>query len=203
MHSPFRPLPGSGHPRRGLFIDRWGTLFELPGKGYASRFEQAEFTPGAMDALFRAGQSGWTLYLVGNEASVAFGRLSLSKWEAFEQDMLEHLRSHGIPIQRSYACTDHPAGSGSHAKDSVFLFPNTGCLYHAAQVDGIALRHSWVIGDSSLELVAGWRAGCRLAGVRTGLGLTDGQLDVEPDIVDTTLAGVLAEVTAAEHIPHS
>lgn len=202
MHSPFRPLPGSGHSRRGLFIDRWGTLFELPGKGFSSRFEETQFTPGAMDALFRAGQSGWTLYLVGNETSVAFGRLSLSRWEAFEADMLEHLRSHGIPIQRSYACTDHPAGAQAHAKDSVFLFPNTGCLYHAAQVDGIELRRSWVIGDSSLELVAGWRAGCRLAGVRTGLGLADGQLDVEPDVVDATLADVLAEVTAAEHIPH-
>jgi len=200
MHSPFRPLPGSGHPSRGLFIDRWGTLFELPSKGFTARFDAAEFTPGAMDALFKAGQSGWTLYLVGNEASVAFGRLSMAKWEAFEQDMLEHLRSHGIPIQRSYACTDNPAGTKPHDQDSVFLFPNTGCLYHAAQVDGIDLRHSWVIGDSSLELVAGWRAGCRLAGVSTGLALADGQLDVEPDISNATLAEVLAEVNAGEHI---
>ena len=112
------------------------------------------------------------------------------------------LRSHGIPIQRSYSCTDHPSGTKLHAKDSVFLFPNTGCLYHAAQVDGIDLRRSWVIGDSSLELVAGWRAGCRLAGVRTGLGLADGQIDVEPDITNETLADVLSEVTASEHIPH-
>jgi histidinol phosphatase-like enzyme len=114
--------------------------------------------------------------------------------------MLEHLRSHGVPIQRSYVCTDNPAGSKPHDKDSVFMFPNTGCLYHAAQVDGIDLRRSWVIGDSSLELVAGWRAGCRLAGVQTGLALADGQLDVDPDITSPTLAEVLTEVTAGEHI---
>lgn len=200
MRSPFRPLPGSGPPPRGLFIDRWGTLLELPTQGYAARFEPERLTSEALNLLFRAGQAGWNLYLLGNEDSVAFGKLPLSKWETFERDLLDHLRAHGVPIRRCYACTDHPEGRPPHDKDSVFLLPNTGALYHAAQVDGIVLDQSWVIGDSTLELVAGWRAGCRLAGVGTGLALSDGAFPVDPEIFGPTLATVLSEITQGEGV---
>lgn len=201
MHSSFPPLPGSGAPPRGIFIDRWGTLLELPRQGFLSRFERTEFIPGAIDALFHAGQAGWNLYLIGNEEAVAFGRLSEEKWNALEHDLLAHLRANGIRIKRNYASIDHPQGVPPHDKDSVFHLPNTGALYHAAQVDGIVLRQSWVIGDGSLELVAGWRASCRLAGVRTGEGLRDGLLQVDPEILANDLAEALREVTSGEHVP--
>jgi histidinol phosphatase-like enzyme len=181
-----------------LFIDRWGTLLELPEQGFVNRLEDARFTPGAIDAMFRAGQAGWMLYLVGNEQSVAHGRQTLEDWESFERALLEHLRTLGIPIQRSYACTDDPQGVEPYTKDSVFLLPNTGTLYHAAQVDGIILDQSWVVGDSSLELVAGWRASCRLAGVRTGLAVKDGKFPVDPELYADDLAHVLGEVTSGE-----
>ena len=201
MRSPFSPLPGAGPPARGLFIDRWGTLLELPQRGFVSRFENARFTPGALDAMFHAGQAGWSLYLIGNEKSVAHGELALEQWQVFERDLLDHLRSHGVPIRRCYACTDDPEGVPPHTKDSVFFLPNTGGLYHAAQVDGIILDQSWVIGDSTLELVAGWRASCRLAGVRTGLAVRDGRFPVDPEVMGDNLARVLREVTAGERIP--
>ena len=201
MQLPFSSLPGSGPSKRGLFIDRWGTLLELPEQGYVSSFEDARFTPGTLDALFHAGQAGWNLYLIGNESSVSQGKQPIETWVQFEQDMLEHMRSHGVTIKRSYACTDDPDGVPPHTKDSVFFLPNTGGLYHAAQVDGINLDQSWVIGDSSLELVAGWRASCRLAGVRTGMAVQDGNFPVDPEILAEDLASVLHEVTSGEHIP--
>lgn len=203
MHSPFSPLPGSGPPPRGLFIDRWGTLLELPEPGFVSRFEDARFTPGAVDALFHASQAGWNLYLIGNEDSVSSGQLELETWQGFEAELLDHLRSHGVPIKRCYACTDDPEAKPPHNQDSVFFLPKTGTLYHAAQVDGINLDQSWVIGDSSLELVAGWRASCRLAGVRTGLAVQDGMFPVDPEILADDLSGVLREVASGESVPRT
>lgn len=196
MRPPYRPLPGSGPPPRGLFIDRWGTLLDLPRQGFLSRFEPECFVPDAVDALFRASQAGWYVYLLGNEDSVAFGKLSLDRWQAFEDDLIAYLASHGVPVRRCYACTDHPEGVAPHDKDSVFLLPNTGALYHAAQVDGIVLDQSWVVGDSTLELVAGWRAGCRLAAVRTGLALSDDQYPLDPEIFERDLPSALREITA-------
>ena len=190
-------LPGTTPPARGLFIDRWGTLLELPGKGYEAQFDKARFTEGAVDLLFRAHQAGWKLYLLGNEDAVARGRLKLSTWETFETRMLEHLASLGAPIERCYACVDHPEhGKGKHLRDSVFLLPNTGAMYHAKQHDDIRLDQSWVIGDSTLELAAGWRAGCQTAGVRTGLGTEDGELAIDPKFISDDLAGALGEILA-------
>jgi histidinol phosphatase-like enzyme len=179
--SPFAPLPGTERSVRGLFVDRWGTLLDLPPRGSSLRFDPGKIFPGAVDALFRAQQAGWTVYLIGNEEAVAQGRWSDAAWERFEAALLQHLAAMGIDVARNYACLDHPEGVGAHCKPSVFLLPDTGLLYHAAQVDGVELRESWVVGDSSLELAAGGRAGCGTIGVRTGLALGDGRMKVEPD----------------------
>jgi phosphoglycolate phosphatase-like HAD superfamily hydrolase len=98
-------------------------------------------------------------------------------------------------VARNYACLDHPEGKGPHGKPSVFLLPDTGLLYHAAQVDGVHLDRSWVVGDSSLELTAGGRAGCRTLGVRTGQAFTDGLLGIEPDAVAEDLTEALMLLT--------
>ncbi len=193
MHHAYRHRPDT--VSRGLFIDRWGTLFERPRKGFLSSFDRVRFTPGALDALFMAGQAGWNLYLIGNEDSVAFGNLSQQKWETFERAMLAQLQKQGISITRNYACLENPAGEPPHNAESVFLLPNTGAFHHAAQVDGIDLRQSWVIGDSSLELVAGWRANCHLASVRTGESLKDGTFPVEPELSADNLAEALANLS--------
>ena len=193
MHNSYRHRPDT--TSKGIFIDRWGTLFERPRKGFLSSFDRVRFTPGALDALFMASQAGWNLYLIGNEDSVAFGNLSKEKWETFERAMLAQLRKQGIPIARNYACLENPAGAPPHNAESVFLLPNTGTFHHAAQVDGIDLRQSWVIGDSSLELVAGWRANCRLASVRTGEALKDGHYPVEPEFSTDCLAEALARLS--------
>jgi histidinol phosphatase-like enzyme len=143
--------------------------------------------------LFRAGQRGWSIYLIGNEEAVARGHLADTAWETLEQDLLERLRGQGVSIARHYACLDHPQGKGKHRRDSVFRFPNTGALYHAAQEDGIELRESWVISRATDELAAGWRVGCRTARIASDRGRGEG-LQVECPIVSGDLTSALAEV---------
>ena len=92
-----------------------------------------------------------------------------------------------------YEAVRPPRGKGKHQRDSVFRFPNTGALYHAAQEDAIELRESWVVSADTDELAAGWRAGCRTACVGTK-PRKQGDLAVEPDLAAGDLAGALAEV---------
>jgi len=42
--------------------------------------------------------------------------------------------------------------------------------------------------------VAGWRAGCRMAAVRTGLGLSDRAYEVDPEVFGRDLRSVLLEL---------
>ena len=185
---PGAPLPGTEPRARALFVDRWGTLLTPLAPQGEVAFDASWLVPGSVDALFRAQQSDWRIYLIGNEEAVAQGRMSDAAWERFEADLLGHLRGRGVSVVRNYACLDHPEGRGKHRRPSVFLLPDTGLLYHAAQADGVTLRESWVIGDSSLELAAGGRAGCRTLGVETGQACSDGAFEIDPDLAARDLA---------------
>jgi histidinol phosphatase-like enzyme len=192
------PLPGTELPPKALFVGRWGALLQRPKKGVCTRFSDAQFSPGALPLLFRAGQSGWKLYLIGNEEAVATGRMAESAWERFEADLLAHLSGQGIGIARHYACLDHVRGKGRRRRDSVFQFPNTGALYHAAQEDGIDLHRSWLVGDDAAELAAGWRAGCRVLRLTPTLRRPEDPA-AEADIVAPDLATALRELLSAVH----
>jgi len=181
-----------------MFIDRWGTLLETPRDGFARRAEDLRFLPGTLQALHRAARAGWNLYLLGNEEAVWTGALELEAWKGVEAGLLRTLTEAGVPIQRNYACLDHPKGIRGHDADTVFLLPNTGAFYHASHIDGVQLGKSWVIGDSTLELVAGWRSGCRMAGVRTGLALRDRAYHVDPELVGDTLPEVVLTLLQRE-----
>lgn len=192
--SPYPPLEGTVPAPRALFVDRWGTLLETPAAGFASTPAELRFHTGALDALFRASQAGWRIYLLGNEEAVAHGKLTLESWQAIEKKLLADLARAGVPVANNYVCLDHPEGVPERRNDSVYFLPNTGAFYHALHVDGVNLAKSWVIGDSTLELVAGWRAGCRMAAVRTGLGLSDRTFEVDPEVVGTDLRRVVLEL---------
>ncbi len=191
IRTPFAPLPGTTPRPRGLFVDRWGTLLDLPSLGYAREPGEVRFFPGVLPALFRAGRAGWNIYLLGNEEAVARGTLALDAWQAVEARILDTLASSGVSVTRHYACIDHPEGIPERRNDSVYLLPNTGAFYHAAHVEGVELGRSWVIGDSTIELVAGWRAGVRIAAVRTGLALGDRTFGVDPEMFEPDLSAVV------------
>ncbi len=182
-HLHHSPLPGTAPPNRGLFIDRWGTLFEQPDSEFCTSLDQVRFTPGVLEALFRASQARWSLYLIGNEDAVAQGRFPEARWKSLEGEIHAELARHGISFRRNYTCISDPEkGVGALCKDSVYRLPNTGPFYHAAHTDSMVLDHCWVIGDSSLELVAGWRAGCKTLGLSSGAGVKDGTYQVDPDL---------------------
>lgn len=191
----YSPLPGTQAPERALFVKRWGTL--LRPRGEWSPFDPSLFVPGAVDALFRAVQAGWHVYLIGNEEDVAFGRCSDEDWLAFEAALLAHLTAHGVHVARCYATLDHPVGKGRHRRKSVFLLPDTGIFFHALQHDGVQLSESWVIGDATPELAAGERAGCRVARVDEPGGADDPELHVDPQVRATTLVEVLDSLAHA------
>jgi D-glycero-D-manno-heptose 1,7-bisphosphate phosphatase len=177
-------------------VGRTGGLLP-PRNGGGASLPKPECSRDALRLLFRAGQRGWNLYLIGNEDGVARGRVSDVAWERYETELVSMLRGEGIPLVRHYACLDHPRGKGRHRRDSVFRFPNTGALFHAAQEDGIELRESWVLAGDVDELAAGWRAGCRTARLGPGRARNE-DLEVESDLVAADLAHALAELLASD-----
>jgi len=187
--------PSWGPPTRGVFVDVLGTIVEPVGDAeHFPRFDGASFYEGVLDGLFKVTQAGWKLYLIGNVPSVAFGEQSFEDWTEFQGTLHAHMASQGIKLTRDYTCVDHPEGVKGRTRDSVYRLPGTGAMHHAAQADGIHLNLSWVLGDRTIDLVTGWRAGCRVAGVQTGSAMNDRQFHVDPELVGRTAAGVLGEI---------
>lgn len=197
---PFSPLPGTQPRPRGLFVDLWGTLLAVPAEDFCRTYAEVEFTAGAVDALFRASRDGWNVYLIGNQDPVAHGKLPEPAWREIEGEIEDHLTAHGIRLTRNYTCIDDPAnGVEGRQADSVYRLPNTGAFYHASHNDGVTLGLSWVLGDSTIELAAGWRAGCRTAAMETGEAAADGTFHVEPTLTGANLAEVLGAILRSSH----
>ena len=193
------PLPGTAPPTRAIFVDRAGTLIQPHTGSAKTQYKEFEFAEGAVDALFRCNQAGWTIYLIGNESAIARGTCPKKDWVKYESEMLAALKEQGVEVKRCYAClTDPIHGKGKLQMDSVFLLPNTGAMYHAKQHDGITLEGSWVIGDSALELAAGWRAGCRTAGIEGEEPLSEDELQTNPEFVAETLVEALDHIMQME-----
>jgi histidinol phosphatase-like enzyme len=195
--APTTPIPGTGAPARGLFVARSGVLFQ-PSSRDNAHFDPERFSEQVLPLLFRATQNGWTLYLVGNEEAVARGKISDTQWESFEIELSAHLKAQCIVVKKCYAALESPEGKGKHRRDSVFRFPNTGVLYHAAQEDGIELGESWMISSDLYELAAGWRAGLRLAAVAFERPSADSELRVEPGLCAATARAALSEILARD-----
>ena len=191
-------IPGTETPQRALFVGRNGALFVGAQSPAAKPLDRALFSDSALDLLFRASQAGWNVYLIGNEESVAHGRVPEASWERFEADLMGHLARLGVRVKRNYACLDHPRGKGKHRRDSVFLFPNTGALYHAAQEDGIELAHSWLVAQRTCELAAGWRAGCHTAAIGASDDARADDLHVEADLRASDLGRALSQILSAD-----
>lgn len=196
--SPFAPIPGTSQAPRALFVKRWGTLLQPTPEGFAGSPEDLRFYEGAVEALFRACRAGWLVYVIGNEEAVASGRLSVAAFEAVQEAFHLHLQRFGVRLARDYTCIDHPEGIAGRQNDSVYLLPNTGAFFHAAHNDGVDLAKSWVLGDSTVDLVAGWRAGLRLGAVGTGQGLADGTFHVDPELRGQDLAHVVHQLLASQ-----
>ena len=193
-----QPIPGTGQPQRALFVGRWSACLRAPASGVCARFAPDLLSEECAALLFRAHQAGWRIYLIGNEEAVARGRVSDASWERFEADLIAWLAARGVPVARNYACLDHPAGKGPHKRDSVFRFPNTGALYHAAQQDATELDESWILSSDAFELVAGWRAGCRIARIGASRKASIDDLEVEADIAAESVVAALRELLACD-----
>jgi histidinol phosphatase-like enzyme len=194
------PIPGTGLPPRGLFVARWKALLPTRGPELLPRLDTAALAPEALAQLFRAAQQGWQIYLIGNEPGVASGRVSDERWEDFRLELEVLLAAQGIPLQRHYACLEDPHGKGKHRRDSVFRFPNTGVLYHAAQEDGIELAESWLVSADTDELAAAWRAGVRTLALewQGRSAAQDSELQVEPALRGPDLARGLRALLALD-----
>lgn len=176
-----------------VFIDRDGTL--NVDVGYLHRAEDVVLIPGGPEALARLNARGIPVIVVTNQSGIGKGRYNLKDFQSVMDRIKELLTGFGAHLDGVYAAPHHLRGLGQYAHpDHPDRKPNPGMLLRAAEVHGLDLSRSWMIGDKELDLGAGRNAGCRVALVRTGYGAgVEGEL---ADLVAENLGEAVDRILA-------
>jgi D-glycero-D-manno-heptose 1,7-bisphosphate phosphatase len=140
--------------KRAIFLDRDGVINRAlvrDGKPYPpAHLASLEILPGVADAMRSLHEAGWLLIVVTNQPDVARGTAQRADVEAINQHLQQHL-----PIDEFRTCY-HDSADGCTCRK-----PLPGALLEAAQVHGIDLSASYMVGDRWRDIEAGQRVGCK------------------------------------------
>ncbi len=146
--------------KKAVFVDRDNTLIDDPG--YLADPEQVKLLPGADLAIKSLRQAGYLIVVITNQSGVARGMLTEEMLEKIHASLRQQLADKNAMLDAIYYCPFHPDGSvEKYARESDLRKPAPGMLIKASEELGIDLRDSWMVGDSSRDIGAGQRAGCR------------------------------------------
>ena len=145
---------------KAIFLDRDDTLIEDPG--YINNPDQVKLLDGAAEALVELRAMGYMLIVASNQSAVARGIVSEEVLGEIHDRLSQLLAEKGAYLDRIYYCPYHPDGVvPKYRKESDWRKPNPGMLLGAAKEMDVELGESWCIGNSSSDIEAGLRAGCK------------------------------------------
>lgn len=151
-----------GPPRPAAFLDRDGTL--NVDVGYACRPEQITWGPGAVAALRRLNAAGWWVFVVTNQAGVAYGLYDEATVQALHRWMAEDLARQGARVDAFHYCPHHPdRGYAPYRIACDCRKPAPGLLLQAMAAFPVDLRRSFMLGDKPSDVAAGEAAGIAAA----------------------------------------
>ena len=170
---------------RAIFLDRDDTLIKDPG--YISSPDQVELLDGVPEAIVKLRDLGYKLIVVSNQSAVARGIVTEKALGKIHDRLKQLLSEKDAHLDRIYYCPYHPDGVvPKYRKESNNRKPNPGMLLTAAKDMDIDLEQSWCIGNSTRDVDAGKRAGCKTILIdahsqhkQTDTRIT--QTDVRPD----------------------
>jgi D,D-heptose 1,7-bisphosphate phosphatase len=145
---------------KAIFLDRDDTLIEDPG--YINDPEQVKLLDGVPEALIQLKALGYKLIVVTNQSAVAHGIVTEKVLGEIHERLKQLLAGKNAFLDRIYYCPYHPEGVvPKYSKESNSRKPSPGMLLKAADEMDIDLDRSWCVGNSSRDIEAGLRAGCK------------------------------------------
>jgi len=172
--------------QKAIFIDRDGTINE--DVGLLSKAEDFRLISGTESAIQQVNQSEYLAICITNQPVIARNLCSFETLDEIHKKMSALLGLGHAYLDRLYFCPHHP-DKGYPEERAAYKIncecrkPGIGMLTRAAQDMNIDLTHSWFIGDSTMDIEAGRRAGCKTILVKTGAAGQDGKYNATPDLI--------------------
>jgi len=169
-----------------VFLDRDGTINREVN--YLSHHEQLELYPGVEQAIKRLNHSIYRTVVVTNQPVLARGDCSIQDLRQIHNKMETILGREGAYVDRVYYCPHHP-DSGFEGEVSELKIncdcrkPNVGMIELAKKELNVDLDKSWLIGDTTVDLLTAKRSGLHSILVETGFVGLDSRYKCTPDFV--------------------
>jgi D-glycero-D-manno-heptose 1,7-bisphosphate phosphatase len=155
-------------PRRNapaLFLDRDGTLIADPG--YVCRAADVRLFDGVPAALARFRDAGYALIVVTNQSGIGRGLYGWADYDAVAARLESLLAESGVVFDAVVAC-GHSPEEGDRCG---WRKPAAGMIRTAAEILGVDLDRSLMVGDKLIDMQAAETAGLKRAvHVATGQG---------------------------------
>jgi len=140
---------------RVVFLDRDGVInTEPPDPGWVFRWEAFEFADGALDALRRLRENGFTVAVVSNQSCVGRGLATLESIQAVMDAMAEAVAAAGGELARVYWCP-HVDADGCECRK-----PKAGMVERAERELGLRADRAFLVGDRATDVEMGAAKGC-------------------------------------------
>jgi D,D-heptose 1,7-bisphosphate phosphatase len=178
--------------KTAIFLDRDGVINH--DVNHLSKVEEFELINGAADAIRKINELGILAIIVTNQPVIARGELNESGLRIIHNKMDTLLGKKGAYIDRVYYCPHHP-DSGFDGEIKALKFkcncrkPESGMFLKARDELNIALERSWVVGDSTRDIMAAKKLNMKSILVKTGHAGKDDIYKVRPDFISEDLTG--------------
>lgn len=151
------------HTKMAVFLDQNGTLFDESNGEYGLVTRESIF-PGTIESLLKLQRAGVLLFIVTNQSSVGLGLIKKEDAIRFNNEIRSVLDNEGVRILETFSCM--------HTKNEKCFCrkPQPYFLKQAAEMYGINLEDSFVIGDHPHDVELADNAGATGLYVLTGHG---------------------------------
>ncbi len=167
---------------KAVFLDRDGVLNEEVS--HITELSQIKMIENAGRAVQLFNSLGYKTIIVTNQPSIGLGMSNEEKLKEINAHICSQLAKQGGKIDAIYFCPHHPQrGLGDYKKECECRKPNPGMLLEAAKQHSLDLKKSFMIGDRTSDIKAGYQAGCTTIVVKTGYAGDDGFKDATPDYI--------------------
>ncbi len=150
--------------QKAIFIDRDGTI--NCENGFVTKPEQFSLIKGVSEAIKKINKSGYLAIVITNQPVIARGDCTFEELQEIHNKMETELGKDGAFVDAIYFCPHHK-DKGFKGERPEYKFdcdcrkPKPGLILQAAKDFNIDLSKSYMVGDSSNDVLAGQNAGCK------------------------------------------
>lgn len=154
-----------------IVLDRDGVI-NHDSDAYIKTVDEWQPLPGAIAAIARLHQAGWTVAVATNQSGLARGYYDEAELHAMHDKMRALLAEQQADIGLIAFCPHGPDDACDCRK------PNTGLLLQIAEHYDSSLEGVWFVGDSLRDLQAAVAVGAQPVLVKTGKGADTARKDL-------------------------